>query len=717
MALNIGTRLSNRYRIVSILGQGGMGAVYRAEDEHLGISVAVKENLYLSDEYIRQFQREAHILANLHHTSLPHVSDYFVVPGQGQYLIMDYIDGEDLRQRIERLGTVPERDVILIGSAICDALTYLHNRQPPVVHRDIKPGNIKITPEGEVVLVDFGLAKLMHLDQSTTTGARAMTPGYSPPEQYGTARTDPRSDIYSLGATVYAALTGIIPEDGLSRATGKTQLTQIRQLQPRIDRRLAFVVEKALDIEPEDRYQTAEEFRRALLEAGDLVQMTRSKLRVSPPPEGVSLEDLPEQQEIIEEKLPKKDKATPSRPLQRRNRLAILSIPAFLVAIAILVGVSFLNPQLASRVLAAFLPSVGSRANPSLLSPTPIQSPSLTPPPKSSSTQKPTLSVTQSPKIPNLTPTPLPTILVTVADSPTPSQSPTPEGTPFGGGYGQIAFSTDRSGSFQIWIMNADGSDQRQITRMVNGACQPNWSPDGLHIAFISPCDSKQNEFYPDASIYTMDLDGSNLQLLPVSQKGDFDPTWAPDGKRIAFTSLRTGTPHIFVYNLEDLTLQELSDSRYPDFQPSWNSDGTQLAFIRNTLYNHVWVMSDKGLTQFQFSTSGNVIDLWPVWAHNGSFIIFTRSQLSPVIPWLVSMLYKDANTAKYTRIPAAGQEDPGPISKFDISSDDHWIIFEGWPDGRNHDLYMMDMNGKNRFRLTTDPGFDFSPAWRPKSH
>src|SRR5258706_12693150 len=132
---------------------------------------------------------------------------------------MDYIEGEELRQRMERMGNITEEAAIQIGASICDALAYLHSRKPPILHRDIKPGNVKITPEGHIFLVDFGLAKVYHgANQPTTTGARAMTPGYSPPEQYGTARTDPRTDFYSLGAMLYAAASGIIPEDGLARA-------------------------------------------------------------------------------------------------------------------------------------------------------------------------------------------------------------------------------------------------------------------------------------------------------------------------------------------------------------------------------------------------------------------------------------------------------------------------------------------------------------------
>src|SRR3989337_2136657 len=238
MTLERGALLHKRYRIVEILGQGGMGSVYHAIDENLGVDVAVKENLFTTDENARQFRLEAVILANLRHPNLPRVTDHFVIGDEGQYLVMDYIEGEDLRQRMERLGNITEDEAILIGAAICDALTYLHTRKPSILHRDIKPGNVKISPEGAIYLVDFGLAKIVQGPQATTTGARAMTPGYSPPEQYGTARTDPRTDVYSLGATLYAALTGVIPEDGLARAMDNAQLTPLRQRNPKISRPL-----------------------------------------------------------------------------------------------------------------------------------------------------------------------------------------------------------------------------------------------------------------------------------------------------------------------------------------------------------------------------------------------------------------------------------------------------------------------------------------------
>ncbi len=285
MTLERGTLLHKRYRIVEILGQGGMGSVYRAVDENLGVDVAVKENLFTTDEYARQFRLEAVILASLRHPNLPRVSDHFAVGDEGQYLVMDFIEGEDLRQRMERMGTVTEEDAVMVGAAMCDALTYLHTRKPSILHRDIKPGNVKITPDGNIFLVDFGLAKLVQGTQATTTGARAMTPGYSPPEQYGTARTDPRTDIYSLGATLYASLSGMIPEDGLARAMDNAQLTPLRKRNGRISRRLAAAIEKAMAVDPADRYQDAEEFKKALLSSTSRTERPTGEFTVVPAPD------------------------------------------------------------------------------------------------------------------------------------------------------------------------------------------------------------------------------------------------------------------------------------------------------------------------------------------------------------------------------------------------------------------------------------------------
>ncbi len=483
MPLAAGTVLNNRYRIVSILGQGGMGSVYQAMDENLGVPVAAKENLFLTDEYARQFQREANILASVRHPNLPRVGDYFTIPGQGQYLIMDYIDGEDLRQRIERLGSLPDEEVILIGVAICDALDYLHTRVPPIIHRDIKPGNIKITPEGQISLVDFGLAKVMSGSQQTTTGARAMTPGYSPPEQYGTAPTDARTDIYSLGATLYACLTGTIPEDGLSRATGKADLTPVREFAPKTSRKMALVIEKALSVDSEQRYQSALEFKHALLDASSIDRAPISQITVTPPPlqpvstrmeNLASLDDLNDPNNLNVDPMLKR---RTSRPVRRKKTTSLL--PVSLILASLLTIFFILEPGVPTTLRSAIFPALSSPTFFTQNTPeNTVLAQQFTQPPLDAATQTPTPQ-------PSLTPTlePTPTLTPTITLSPTP--------TPLGGG-GQIAFSSNRTGDMQVWMMNVDGTQQLPLTNLPDGACKPAWSPDGKKIAFISPCASRR---------------------------------------------------------------------------------------------------------------------------------------------------------------------------------------------------------------------------------
>ena len=200
MTLEEGTLLSGRYRIIGELGSGGMGAVYHAHDENLDVQVAVKENFFVSEESARQFEREARLLAKLSHPNLPRVTDHFVISDQGQYLVMDYVRGDDARQLLEKAGEPLDEGLVLgLAKEILEAIKHLHSQQPTIIHRDIKPGNIKLTPDGKAVLVDFGLAKEHDPLRSTTVGAKAFTPGFAPPEQYGQGRTDSRTDIYSMG--------------------------------------------------------------------------------------------------------------------------------------------------------------------------------------------------------------------------------------------------------------------------------------------------------------------------------------------------------------------------------------------------------------------------------------------------------------------------------------------------------------------------------------
>lgn len=267
MPLEQGQVLVNRYRIASLLGQGGFGAVYRAWDINLSRTCALKENLDTSDDARRQFEREAQILANLSHPGLPRVTDHFVIPGQGQYLVMDYIEGDDLQKMLDQAkGSLPEDKVLAWITQVCDALAYLHTHTPAVIHRDIKPANIKITPLSQAVLVDFGIAKLSAPGLRTTTGARAVTPGYSPPEQYGQGQTDAQSDIYALGATLYHLLTGVLPPDSVDLVTGNSRpLLPACEVNTRISRGVSVAIQRAMQPGRAARFHSVSEMRTALL--------------------------------------------------------------------------------------------------------------------------------------------------------------------------------------------------------------------------------------------------------------------------------------------------------------------------------------------------------------------------------------------------------------------------------------------------------------------
>ena len=265
MTLSPGQMLQHdRYRIEGPLGRGGMGTVYKASDLSLNILVAIKENLETSTEAQKQFNREATILARLAHNNLPRVTDYFIVPGQGQYLVMDFVEGEDLQAMLERLGQLPEPQVLNWVSQICEALAYLHSQPQPIIHRDIKPANIRIRPDGRAMLVDFGIAKVYDPHTSTTVGARAITPGFSPPEQYGGGNTDQRSDIYALGATIYALLTGHTMPESVDRVARNTGLTLPHEYNHEISPQVEQAILRSTEISTERRYQSAQELREAL---------------------------------------------------------------------------------------------------------------------------------------------------------------------------------------------------------------------------------------------------------------------------------------------------------------------------------------------------------------------------------------------------------------------------------------------------------------------
>jgi hypothetical protein len=252
-----------------------MGAVYEAIDQRLDTTVALKETLFAEERLRKQFEREARLLARLHHPALPRVSDHFS-EDDGQFLVMQFIPGDDLSEMMNRKrGPFPANQVLMWADQLLDALDYLHTQDPQIVHRDIKPQNLKLTSRGQIILLDFGLAKGQPGEISRVTTAASIfgyTPNYAPLEQIQGLGTDPRSDLYALAATLYHLMTGVKPPDALTRAAALVNgqpdpLLKASEANGEVSADVDDVLAKAMAQNREQRYTTAADMRRALQEA------------------------------------------------------------------------------------------------------------------------------------------------------------------------------------------------------------------------------------------------------------------------------------------------------------------------------------------------------------------------------------------------------------------------------------------------------------------
>jgi len=499
----------------------------------------------------------------------------------------------------------------------------------------------------------------------------------------------------------------------------QAELTTIRKHNPKISRRMAAVLERSLEVRPDDRYQSAEDFKQALLNIKGNTRRRTGDYTVEPPPEGslappgdsggqglppISNGSLFDDGDFSPLPLPA---STPlnspapayrlkSRPRRRRSRL----VPGIFLLVLILL--------LAGGLAYTFFPTWPTQALALLRpSPTPFMPvvAELTTP-----TVSPTLNIfytpTSSPTVaPSLTPTntPDPTATRTpTAIPPTATLVPTPPG-----GGGQIAF----SGTTQIWIMNSDGSYPHQLTDINGGACQPDWSPDGKRLVFISPC-ARNQETYVGSSLFLIDADGSNQMSLPTVPGGDFDPAWSPDGKKIAFTSLRlSGRPRIYVMDLKDADNPvRLSDQYSRDLEPAWSPDGSEIAFVTTRKgASQIWTMDADGQNQEIFSRSGSAINSHPAWSPDGTVILFTQIDRPGAIPGLVGATYVDGEFRE-SRLKLG----PTPMRDAKYSPDGRLVVCESWPQGSTHNIFVMVSGGANMVQLTDTGRFNFDPAWRP---
>jgi len=661
MPLQQGSVLNGRYRIEGKLGKGGMGAVYLAFDQTLQIRVALKENLNLNPESERQFQREATLLASLRHPHLPRVTDHFILEGQ-QYLVMDYIEGVDLHARdAERAPTVEE--VLSWADDLASALTYLHTRQPAIIHRDIKPSNIKLQPDGRVVLVDFGIAKIFE-QTATTTGARGLTPGFSPPEQYGGSRTDARSDQFSLAATLYSLLTGHAPADSIERMLNKQQLESARKLNPKVPAHVDAALTRAMSVDQEARFPDVDSFARAL--RGELQAET---VRAGSSPT------------IVRPRAAGKPSRMPLVLLGSAGLLGLL-----LIGGGAAVGLGLFRGG-SKTPTTATLPVVA-------------------------------MGTTGAPQTfePQSTDTPEPTA--------TTEPSPTPTYHPLAGGGGRIAFVSDREdgSTLQVWTMLPDGSDPTQLTFGPGDKTEPDWAPNGDRLLFVAPggVDAQGRDLGLDIFML-IPGSGLNPQNLTQNPGDDTDPAWAPNGTAIAFTSTRNGgTELVHVMFIDCPAVPDpcvsqkpqqisMTGTFAPESDPAWSPDSGQLAVvakIRGALGRiylggfmgggNLFDRSDRiiGADELAWSPTSNLLAF--TWRQPGSNEIYVVPVDSP------------RRTERLTK--TLGNKEP------DWSPDGIYIVFTSTRD-QQPEIYRMTSSGEEQINLTNNPARDMQPAWQPVLH
>jgi Tol biopolymer transport system component/tRNA A-37 threonylcarbamoyl transferase component Bud32 len=672
MSLQSGDTLCDgRYRILDRIGQGGFAVVYHARDTLLDLDVAIKE---LVPSAVGGPEREKRILVEARATTrLGHahiVATYnFFRESNNFYLVMEYMPGGSLDDALRSKRLSPG-DAVRIAREVCEGLSYAHDNGN--IHCDLKPANVLFAADGTAKIADFGIVHVSSHEPGSqhwaTTGPyHAGTLEYMSPEQVEGERSDPRIDLYALGALLYRALTRrpyADFHDGTTPADIGHNLDLIRHHQPvppsthsrLVPPWLDDLVLRLLAKRPEDRPGTASEVY-ALLGPRPTQPLPPPGLPPSPP--------------------------RPSR-LPEWARFALWGALLVVVLVAALV--------LVDRCDDVPLPPVQTElvaVDPTTVTPTP--SPSHTSTPTTTPTTTPTATPTLTPT-PSVTPTPTPTPTAT----PTPTPTPTPEG-------GRIAFASGPLDSEQICIIYVDGSGRTCLTANGSLNLSPAWSPCGTHLAFFSGQDG-------NTEVYVMNADGTGLKNLTNEGSPDGSPSWSPDGRRIAFDSGRDGHSEIYVMDADGsgaTNLTNHSDNR--DWQPAWSPVESRLAFVSERDGNaEIYVMNANG-TGVTRLTDSPAFDESPAWSPDGELIAFhSYTAETPSEIYVVK-----ADGTEVWRLTNNSWSDGSPS----WSPDGKRIAFDSDRDG-DWEIYIMNADGSGQVNLTNSPDTaDHLPAWEPGQH
>jgi serine/threonine protein kinase len=693
--IELGMILKERYKITEQLGSGGMGEVFLADDLTLETPVAVKINHNLNETSSSQFIREARLLAGLKHPNLPRVIDYFT-DNDCQYLVMDYIPGDDLKTIVERHDKLNPDMIVKWAVQLGSALTYLHNHKPPIFHRDIKPANIKLTPGGEVVLVDFGIAKTGEASQETQTGAWAFSPGFAPPEQVSGMRTGPYSDQYGLAATIYYLFVGKAPADSAQRMMGSINYVPLNDANPAVAGYVSDAIGKALSVRPEDRFGSVPEFLTALTNPDVTVRADGEKTVFAP--RGSSAGPLP---------------PVPGMPTPQPHKSSGLAIILGIAGVLVLVVGGFFVLRMLGII--GGLPSVIATPVPTLILNTEV-------PTQKGATSTPEIASTEA---------------ATTAPTTAPTETTAPMAAALAqsiGHGGKVAYISNRQGDGydQIWLMDV-GQDASgnpvainftQLTNSPSDKSHPSWSPDGTKLLFTASSSEFSQNGDPFAKdIWVLDINHPDLLAVDLSRKvgNDDEATWSPTGKLIAFTSYyRTdGVPQLFIMNPDGsnqtlLTNDPAETSTVADSEhsPTWYPNDTYLFYVLDYQGSSILYYRDnftKYIHKKNFDRSSPIGKLGmvsnPQISADGLMIVYTRAIGTK------TNIYSTPYAKKVTAITPL--TDTNMDSTPCWSPDGKWILFTSTRDN-NSEIYIMKSDGSGQVDLTNFPAEDKEPAWQP---
>ncbi len=657
--LQADTLLDNRYIIHAMVGQGGMGAVYKAIDTRIqGRVCAVKEMSVLqlppSERAlaIQNFEQEAKLLADLHHPALPKVHDYFQEGHSGRhYLVMDFVTGDSLENLLSQRGSpFPEEQVRQWAAQLCDVLTYLHSQSPPIIFRDLNPRNIMVDPStGDLKLIDFGIARFFKAGNSADTQAFG-SPGYAPPEQYGQAQTDARSDVYSLGVAILNLLTMHDP------SADPFNLPSARSLSPSVSQGLESVIYRATQTQPDLRYQTTSDMQRALL--GKDVPVVGGKKTAVP--------------------------------------WALIGGIGGVLAILLLIGLYFMMnstsssaspaPTAVTEIVTVIVREEVDEEIPSTAvieeETTVEEGIDIAPAPKEEEVEEEETAVVEEAAPPTDEP---PTVAPVVSNA-------------LGGGSGLIAYTAETSQSKEVFTYDMDTGNTRQLTHDSYDDYTPVWSADGRYIAYAS---GRNGRF----DVFVIDVAASSIQNLTNGSGDNAYPSWSPTGSQLLFHSNRYGDFDVFSMNADGSNVRQLTNNDVPDLAPVWSPNGRQIAFAQS--YNdrrQLAVMNSDGTGLHLITTDENYSRSHPSWSPDGQQLVFHMVTDKSIKNGLF-IIDKDGNNLR--------QLTDSTDFAAEYSPDGEWILFHR-SSGGNRTIYRIRPDGTGMTVVLDNPSDVREADWQP---